>query len=172
MEQIWKEFEQYLKKMVYDGIAPEPTNFFQFIQNLEGRKQLRFTHLSLTLYNNGQVLHTFYFSLMDGSYKMGYALDYLREKLGFEYYGYTEQEVNEACANFLDKFNNQLGGVIMHNELITYDSLKASLKFAKVEFQDGWCEETQIYRVTIRGLDDMFVFEFWEDGSLKSIEEY
>jgi hypothetical protein len=60
----------------------------------------------------------------------------------------------------------------MHNELITYDSLVASLKFAKVEFQNGWCEGTQTYRVAIRGLDDVFVFEFWEDGSLKSIEEY
>lgn len=60
----------------------------------------------------------------------------------------------------------------MHNELITYDSLVASLKFAKVKFQNDWCEGTKTYRVTICGLDDAFVFEFWEDGSLKSIEEY
>jgi hypothetical protein len=59
----------------------------------------------------------------------------------------------------------------MHNELITYDSLVASLKFAKIKFQDGWCEGTQTYRVSISGFEDVFIFEFWEDGTLKAIEE-
>ena len=112
---IWEEFKQYLQKMaedemaIDDEMAPKPANFHHFIQNLEGRKQLRFTNLSLTLYNNGQVLYTFYFSPIGGGYELGYALDYLHEKLKFEY-GYTEQEVHEAYADYLDKLNNQLGG--------------------------------------------------------------
>jgi len=40
----------------------------------------------------------------------------------------------------------------MHNELITYDSLVASLKFAKVKFQNGWC-------------DDDFETNGWEDDT-------
>lgn len=111
MEQIWKEFEEYILKTANDEIVPEPTNFYQFIQNLEGRKQLQYTDRcsmrrdSLTIYNNGQVLHTFYF----WSYEMGYALDYLYEKLKFRY-GYTEHEVYEAHTRYLHLLNNQLGG--------------------------------------------------------------
>lgn len=108
---IWEEFERYVQTMANGEIAPEPINFFQFIQNLEGRKQLRYSdHCSmrrdsLTLYNNGQVLYTFYF----WSYEIGHALAYLYEKLKFRY-GYTEHEVYEAHARYLHKLNNQLGG--------------------------------------------------------------
>lgn len=111
MEQIWKEFEEYILKTANDEIVPEPTNFYNFIQNLEGRKQLRYTDRcsmrrdSLTLYNNGQVLHTFYF----WGYEIGYALNYLYEKLKFKY-GYTELEVHEAHTRYLQLLNNQLGG--------------------------------------------------------------
>ena len=111
MEQIWKEFEEYILKTANDEITPEPTNFYNFIQNLEGRKQLQYTDRcsmrrdSLTIYNNGQALHTFYF----WSYEMGYALDYLYEKLKFRY-GYTEHEVYEAHTHYLHLLNNQLGG--------------------------------------------------------------
>lgn len=107
---IWEEFKQYFQKMANNEIVPEPTNFHHFIQNLEGRKQFRFTRKSLALYNNGQVLYTFHFGPFPfGQFELNCALDYLHKKLGFEY-GYTEQEVHEAYADYLDKLNNQLGG--------------------------------------------------------------
>lgn len=108
---IWEEFEEYVKKIVDEGVVAEPTNFYHFIQNLEGRKQLRYSDNCsmrrdfLTLYNDGQTLYTFHF----WGYEMGYALDYLCEKLKFRY-GYTEHEVYEAHARYLHKLNNQLGG--------------------------------------------------------------
>lgn len=108
---IWEEFERYVQTMANGEIAPEPTNFFQFIQNLEGRKQLRYSdHCSmrrdsLTLYNNGQVLCTFYF----WSDEIGHALAYLYDKLKFRY-GYTEHEAYEAHTRYLHMLNNQLGG--------------------------------------------------------------
>jgi hypothetical protein len=111
MEQIWKEFEEYVQKTADDEIVPEPTNFYKFIQNLEGRKQLRYSDNCsmrrdfLTLYNNGQTLYTFHFR----GYEMGYALDYLYDKLKFKY-GYTEHEVYEAHSRYLHMLNNQLGG--------------------------------------------------------------
>lgn len=57
----------------------------------------------------------------------------------------------------------------MHNELITYDSLVATLKIAEIPMQAGWCEGTQSYLVALKGLDDVFIFEFEEDGSFKSL---
>lgn len=108
---IWEEFEEYVKKIVDEGVVAEPANFYQFIQNLEGRKQLRYSDNCsmrrdfLTLYNNGQTLYTFHF----WGYEMGYALDYLYDKLKFKY-GYTEHEVYEAHTHYLHMLNNQLGG--------------------------------------------------------------
>lgn len=57
------------------------------------------------------------------------------------------------------------------DELITYDSFVASLKFVKAKFRDGWCEGTQTYRVAVRSGNDVIIFEFWEDGTFKSVEE-
>lgn len=58
------------------------------------------------------------------------------------------------------------------NELITYDMLKASLKFANVPFNDTWLERQQLYSVSFWGVNDVFVFYFYEDGTLFSIDNY
>lgn len=58
------------------------------------------------------------------------------------------------------------------NELITYDMLKASLKFADVLFNDFWSEYGQEYIISFCGVNDTFVFYFYEDGTLKAIDNY
>ena len=58
------------------------------------------------------------------------------------------------------------------NELITYDMLKASLKFANVPFNDIWNDYANQYIVSFCGVNDTFVFYFYEDGTLKSIDNY
>lgn len=60
----------------------------------------------------------------------------------------------------------------MTDELITYDMLKASLKFANVPFNDIWSEYGQVYIISFWGVNDTFVFYFYEDGTLKSIDNY
>ena len=59
---------------------------------------------------------------------------------------------------------------MVRDELITYDSLIATFKTANMPFQAGWCEGTQSYLVALKGLGDVFIFEFEEDGSFKSID--
>ena len=59
----------------------------------------------------------------------------------------------------------------MHNELITYDMLKASLNYAKIGFSDAYCEITNTYRIGLIGLEDVFVFVFNEDGSFNTAED-
>ena len=58
------------------------------------------------------------------------------------------------------------------NELITYDMLKASLKFANVPFSDIWDDFANHYIVSFWGVNDTFVFYFYEDGTLKAIDNY
>lgn len=58
------------------------------------------------------------------------------------------------------------------NELITYDMLKASLKFANVPFNDIWDEYNNHHIVSFWGINDTFLFFFYEDGTLKSIDNY
>lgn len=58
------------------------------------------------------------------------------------------------------------------NELITYDILKASLKFANVSFRDIWDENQQLYIISFWGVNDTFLFYFYEDGTLFSIDNY
>lgn len=58
------------------------------------------------------------------------------------------------------------------NELITYDMLKASLKFANVSFRDIWDENQQLYIISFWGVNDTFLFYFYEDGTLFSIDNY
>lgn len=58
------------------------------------------------------------------------------------------------------------------NELITYDMLKASLKFANVPFSDIWDEIQQLYIISFWGVNDTFLFYFYEDGTLFSIDNY
>ena len=60
----------------------------------------------------------------------------------------------------------------MNNELITYDMLKASLKVANVPFNDIWNDYANQYIVSFCGVNDTFVFYFYEDGTLKSIDNY
>lgn len=55
------------------------------------------------------------------------------------------------------------------NELITYDMLKASLKFANVPFNDVWDDVANHHIVSLWGVSDVFIFYFHEDGTLKSI---
>lgn len=58
------------------------------------------------------------------------------------------------------------------DELITYDMLKASLKFANVPFRDIWDKNQQLYIISFWGVNDTFLFYFHADGTLFSIDNY